>query len=165
MVNTFLPVADFQESCEILDSARLGKQRSEIKILLAALTGIRFKQAKGEFELKLPEKRGYMNHSAARMWKGHEFQLAHLGHVNCLVWMKRFDHPIEPGATGWDTLCDMYAWKHYLFKQGADTTLPEWWGREDVHRSHREVLLFKDDEFYRQYGWTEEPKYEYVWPV
>lgn len=164
MVNTFVPVPIIEKSCEMLDSERLGKQRSEIKIILAALTGVRFKRAAGEYELILPEKRGYMNHSATRMWRGHELALAHFGYVNCRVWADRFGHNHRTGK-GADTLQDMDDWHTWLRDNGNEPDLPPWWGREDVHASHRSVLLFKDPEHYGQFGWTEEPKYEYVWPV
>lgn len=165
MVNTFAPVPDILESCEILDTQRLGKQRSEIKIILAALTGVRFKKWKGEYELELPAKRGYMNHSVTRMWRGHELMLAQFGLLNCEVWAERLGHEIKEGATGFDTWKDMEDWKLWLMKQGATWDMPEWWGREDVHSSHRSVLLSKDFEFYSQYGWNELPVYQYVWPV
>ena len=165
MVTTFVPSTDMRESLEVLDTPRLGKQRSEIKIILAALTGVRFKISKDEWGIELPEKRGYMNHSATRMWKGHEFQLAEFGRLNCEVWAERFGHGLDKGSKGYETRKDMIGWVEYLFLSGADTSLPVWWGREDVHASHRQVLLSKDPDFYAQYGWSEEAKYEYVWPV
>ena len=165
MVNVFVPVADVKESCEILDPKRLGKQRSEIKIILAALTGVRFKQAQGEFGIELPEKRGYMNHSATRMWRGHELALARFGRINCEVWAEKMGHDTKEGSTGYDTWCDMVMWESHLLTKGERFDLPEWWGREDVHASHRSVLLSKDSDYYQQFGWKEPAIYEYVWPV
>lgn len=166
MVTTFVPYADITKSCEVLDTPRLGKQRSEIKIILAALTGVRFKRAQGEHGIVLPEKRGYMNHSATRMWRGHERALAFFGYENCRIWMERLGHDVlDARSTGYDTLRDMDNWMHWLDGNGADTAMPNWWGREDVHASHRSVLLFKDPVHYGQFDWSEEPKYEYVWPV
>ncbi len=31
--------------------------------------------------------------------------------------------------------------------------------------NHRAALLYKDPEYYSQFGWTEEPALEYHWPV
>lgn len=53
-----------------------------------------------------------------------------------------------------------------------DTELPTWWGDERVHSTHRGVLLFKNPEWFSQFGWTEDPlppdpktgKFPYVWP-
>lgn len=165
MVTTFVPVPSVRESLKILDTERLGKQRSEIKIILAALTGVRFKVWRGEYGVVLPEKRGYKNHSVTRMWRGHEWALAEFGRLNYQVWANRFGHPIEKGSKGYDTLIDMVLWKQWLEERGASKELPEWWGDEAVHSSHRSVLLSKDEEFYRKYGWTEPAEYKYVWPV
>lgn len=164
MVNVFVPVPHIEQSCAMLDTERLGKQRSEIKIILAALTGVRFKRAAGEYELILPDRRGYMNHSATRMWRGHERALALFGVINCTNWAERFGHSLRDGK-GSDTLKDMLSWERWLDDNGNDDSMPEWWGRPDVHASHRSVLLFKDHEYYGKFGWSEEPKYEYVWPA
>tara|TARA_R110002020_G_scaffold156043_3_gene337531 strand:- start:632 stop:901 length:270 start_codon:yes stop_codon:yes gene_type:complete len=43
--------------------------------------------------------------------------------------------------------------------------LPEWFGREEFHASHRSNLLRKDPEFYGRFGWTESPNLPYVWPL
>lgn len=56
-MQTFLPVADFKESAEILDYRRLGKQRVEARQILNALQG---------------KSKGWVNHPATRMWKGFE---------------------------------------------------------------------------------------------
>ena len=135
-------------------------------ILLAALTGVRFKIAQDEWGIELPEKRGYMNHSAARMWKGHEYKLAQFGALNCQVWGERFGYTFDPGQKGYETWKDMFGWQTHLWKDETNNfSLPDWWGREDVHASHRSVLLSKDYEYYSKFAWEEEPEYKYVWPV
>jgi hypothetical protein len=63
-VQTFLPLPDFAESAAVLDRQRLGKQRVEVLQLLGALTG---------------QRPGWVNHPAARMWRGHERALARYG--------------------------------------------------------------------------------------
>ena len=42
---------------------------------------------------------------------------------------------------------------------------PFWLGDPAFHASHRAALLYKDPEYYKKLGWTEEPKIDYVWPV
>ena len=165
MVSTFLPVPDYRESCEMLDSKILGKQRSEIKIILAGLTGVRFKKWQGEYALELPATRGYQNHSASRMWRGYEYQLAVLGQINCEVWNERYSHPLEEGQKGYDTWVDMVDWQKWIVDNDGTTEMPFWFGREDIHSSHRSVLLSKKFDWYSQFGWSEEPVYKYVWPV
>lgn len=43
--------------------------------------------------------------------------------------------------------------------------MPPWLRNESFHTSHRAALLAKDPEWYGQFGWIEEPKIEYVWPI
>lgn len=163
MVNTFVPTTGFIESNEILDDARLGKQRSEVKIMLAGITGIRFKRAQGEHGITLPDTRGYQNHSATRMWREAPLGLALFGIYNCEVWADRFGHDLRTGK-GADTLADMKSWYDWLKDNGNTKTRPDWWGDERVHSTHRAVLLSKDFEYYSQFGWSEAPSPVYYWP-
>lgn len=43
--------------------------------------------------------------------------------------------------------------------------MPVWFGNEAFHSSHRAALLYKNEDYYRQFNWEELPKYEYIWPV
>jgi hypothetical protein len=43
--------------------------------------------------------------------------------------------------------------------------MPWWWGDPRFHRSHRNRLMQKDQEFYSQYGWKLDPSVGYWWPV
>src|SRR3712207_9220014 len=54
-MQTFVPVADFEESARLLDSPRLGKQRVETLQILRAL--------------ELPDY-GWASHPAVAMWRG-----------------------------------------------------------------------------------------------
>ena len=54
-MQTFLPVADFEDGARLLDSPRLGKQRVETLQILRAL--------------ELPDY-GWASHPAVRMWRG-----------------------------------------------------------------------------------------------
>jgi len=38
-------------------------------------------------------------------------------------------------------------------------------GNKDFHASHRSKLLFKDPEWYSQWGWVEDDDMEYFWPT
>ena len=71
MVNTFLPYADFEESAKALDYRRLGKQRVEALQILRANLGMT---------------KGWVNHPAAKMWKGHEITLCKYGIAMCMEW-------------------------------------------------------------------------------
>ena len=54
----------------------------------------------------------------------------------------------------------------------ADVNMPPWLGDEDLHASHRAALLYKDIDWYGQFGWFDAPavpdekgRLPYVWPV
>ena len=57
-MQTFLPYANFEKSARSLDYRRLGKQRVECKQIINALSP--------DYD-----KRGWVNHPATQMWKGH----------------------------------------------------------------------------------------------
>ena len=60
MVNTFLPWPDYNKTAKSLDDKRLGKQRVEALQILRANLGLT---------------KGWRNHPAAVMWRGHEGSL------------------------------------------------------------------------------------------
>lgn len=61
-MQTFLPIADFEQSLKCLDYRRLGKQRVEAKQILNVLSP--------DYD-----KKGWRNHPAVLMWKGYEESL------------------------------------------------------------------------------------------
>lgn len=138
-MQTFLPVPDFAECARILDNARLGKQRVEAYQIIRTLDGVT---------------RGWRNHPAVRMWRGHEPALLAYGVAICDEWDRR-GYP--------DTVRGKMA--EHLREEGHPVPLPLWLGDEALHASHRSNLLRKDPEFYGKYGWGEPPDLPYVWPV
>jgi hypothetical protein len=72
-MQTFLPYSSFQDSAEVLDYRRLGKQRVECFQLLKAL-----KQGGG-----------WSKHPAATMWRGYESALENYMHACIMEWIKR----------------------------------------------------------------------------
>jgi hypothetical protein len=136
-MQTFLPYPSFTESARVLDRQRLGKQRVECVQILNALTG---------------RSKGWINHPATKMWKGHEGALATYGFVICREWKDR-----GYKDTCMDKICDM--------KVKTNFGSPLWYKNEAFHSSHRAALLFKNPEWYGQFGWTEKPELNYIWPV
>jgi hypothetical protein len=140
-MQTFLPDPDFTRSARYLDRSRLGKQRVECLQILKALTEPNY---------------GWKNHPAVRMWAGHELRLVSYSIAICDEWLRR----------GYRDSCRdkilAYADRAPFTR---DTWEPEWLGDEALHASHRSNLLRKNPEFYSQYGWTESPDLEYIWPV
>ena len=134
-MQTFLPYNDFRKSAQVLDRQRLGKQRVETLQLLKALAG---------------ETKGWVNHPAAKMWRGYENALVIYGVAMCDEWIKR----------GYKDTCrdKILAYRNY----DTAVVVPKWLGREDFHASHRSNLLRKNPEYYSKFGWDESNDLEYV---
>jgi len=91
---------------------------------------------------------GWINHPATRMWRGFEPALRQYMRAIILEWIAR----------GYKNNMQIPELEEY--------DLPPWWGKEEVHASHRSALLNKDFEFYYgKWAWEDEPKLAYVWPV
>jgi Pyrimidine dimer DNA glycosylase len=149
-MQTFVPVADFEESARLLDSPRLGKQRVETLQILRAL--------------ELPDY-GWANHPAVRMWRGRTPALVAYGLAMVRVWRER------GFADGTHAQIAEFAPEvagRAQAELGAAGLLPSWVGDQALHRSHRSNLLAKDPEFYRPrftelFG-PEPDDLPYVWP-
>jgi hypothetical protein len=149
-MQTFLPVADFDETARLLDSPRLGKQRVETLQILRAM--------------ELPDY-GWANHPAVRMWRGRTAALVAYGRAMVREWRAR------GFADSTDPLIAEFAPETASTSQadldGAGL-LPRWVGDEELHRSHRSNLLAKDPGFYRAAfsdRWpAERDDLPYVWP-
>lgn len=148
MVNTFLPYESFTESARCLDKARLGKQRVECHQILGVLLDWPTKDGK--------PRKGWTNHPAVRMWRGHASKL--MQYMNCMV-QEWIDRGCNNSYKFW-TDEEIAA----VAANEAQQTLP-WLGFERLHSSHRAALLFKDSQWYMQFGWPEQPVRDYYWPA
>ena|SRR5579862_474624 len=137
-MQTFLPYPDFEESAKCLDNKRLGKQRAEVLQILNALQN--------------PEAKGWKNHPATKMWRGHEPALIRYGVAVCEEWMRRGYN---------DTVKEKLLAR---LPTGPDEN-PSWIEDPQLHSSHRSRLLQKDPNHYASFGWTESPSDENYWPV
>ena len=104
---------------------------------------------------------GWPNHPASKMWRGHEY---HLG-LYLLAGLEALSERGKEYPQVREKIMIEMA-KH------NDTGAPPWLGNDKFHASHRRALLYKNKEWYSQFGWTEEPdvpnedgKLNYVWPV
>lgn len=131
-MQTFLPYPDFRASAACLDMRRLGKQRVEAYQILRTLRG---------------ERRGWANHPAVLMWKGHEAALG--AYMNACI-----DEWVSRGYKNTMQKARVSRWKP-----------PAWLGDEAFHAAHRSNLLRKDSVHYTRLGWSEGPALPYVWPV
>lgn len=139
-MQTFLPLANFAASAQVLDSQRLGKQRSEAKQIYKALQD---------------SSSGWARHPATLMWAGYEPALALYGVTICAVWVGRGYHD------------EQLQWFAERLPKQQIVVMPPWWGDQRFHSSHRSKLFYKNKEFYGQYDWWEatQPPRDYFWPT
>lgn len=133
-MQTFLPYPDIKKSLESLDSKRLGKQRVEAFQILNIL-------------LNRTKSKGWKNHPAVKMWKGHTNALKFYFNETLKIWISR-------------------GYKNNMKLEiiRGKIVLPEWFGDKKFHASHRSNLLRKDKKFYSKFGWKEKDNLDYVWP-
>ena len=146
-MQTFLPYANFEKSARSLDYRRLGKQRVECKQIINALSP--------DYD-----KRGWVNHPATQMWKGHVDVLKVYSNTMITEWINR----------GYNNTMELYDVD--VAKLQSDDALPEWLGHAQLHKSHRMNLLRKDYEFYARLfvddavsSTYEIESYPYWWPT
>jgi hypothetical protein len=138
-MQTFLPYDSYQETARCLDYRRLGKQRVETLQILNALNG---------------QSRGWVNHPATKMWRGHRVHLISYGIAICDEWIRR----------GYKDTCGQKILGHLDAAYAAqEYDIPPWLGYEPLHSSHRSNLLRKDSAYYGQFGWRERDDMPYVW--
>lgn len=138
-MQTFVPINDITQCGKYLDMRRLGKQRVETLQIMNSISG----RSSG---------RGWSNHPATAMWAKHINGIAAYGVAICDEWISR----------GYKDTCRE---KIIDIATPDFADLPEWWGDERVHSSHRANLLRKLPEFYSQFGWIEDPEMPYFWPT
>jgi hypothetical protein len=153
MMQTFLPYPSFQQTAECLDMHRLNNQINEALIILRTLTGWYSERGK----------KGWPNHPAVKMWKGYEVALAEYAMYCLTEYCNRQRRLLDLNRANdilniSNGLPDEY-WDNIHDKQ------PSWLGLSEFHASHRAALLSKNPEWYGQFGWTEQPEIDYIWPV
>lgn len=155
-MQTFLPNISFIESAKCLDYKRLGKQRVEARMLLNILLG-------------QTQKKGYANHPATKMWKGYQDTLKLYHDIMIAEWINRGYKNSMELYCAIDTFTPVtLSLLHTLltvdYQNSGSFTMPPWLDDNFCSR-HRSALLAKDFEYYKKFGWTEEPKYQYLWPT
>jgi hypothetical protein len=136
-VQTFLPYADFDRTAQVLDSARLGKQRVEALQVLRALT--------------FPDY-GWQRHPVVGMWRGYRPALVAYGQTIVREWTAR-GHPDRCGP------------QIAEFSADGPFRPPPWLGSPVLHRSHRSALVRKDPAYYGPLFPGVPDDLPYVWPA
>jgi hypothetical protein len=134
-LQTFLPLANFYETAKVLDYRRLGKMRVESLQLVNIIEG-------------RTKSNAWKNHPAVGLWRDYVTALKIYCNTMIEEWIRR----------GYKNTMKLYD-----IPIDASVTFPRWFGRDDFHSRHRAALLAKDYEWYKQFGWKEEPKFDYVW--
>lgn len=142
-MQVFLPYPSLQASVCCLDPKRLGNQ-----VYREAMTLIRG---------------GWRHHLASKMWAPYRDALA----AYIFYGVRELD---RRGYTYFDR--PWYAEAMEIIQtRNTDLVLPPWLGDERIHSTHRAALLYKNEEYYSRYGWTEEPmgpdatgRFPYYWP-
>jgi hypothetical protein len=148
-MQTFLPYEDFLQSAAVLDYRRLGKQRVETWQILRALNG---------------ETRGWANHPASKMWRGHELLLVEYGIIICREWIRRgYKDTMLSRFEDLSDLSDLSTSQR--FSEVALERRPEWLGNPEFHLSHQSNLVRKDPEYYEPIFPGVPSDMEYLWPV
>jgi hypothetical protein len=139
MVNTFLPWPDEVKTAKSLDNKRLGKQRVEALQILRANLGLTI---------------GWRNHPAAVMWRGHEGALAQYICAICDEWEARgYEDNVRAQV--------FELWKANDFP-AKSFDRPWWWGKRQIHRSHKSNLKRKNPE---HYNFNVPDDLPYRWPT
>ena len=150
---TFLPYPDFVKSADCLDwqfrMNRLDNQINEAIIIVQTLLGERAKN----------------NHPVFLMWENYELTLVDYAWANLYAWeckKRRID----------TRRIELNRLQQLAVEKDTASNKPFWLGDERLHSSHRAILLSKNYEWYKQFGWNEEPairgsdsRWPYFWPI
>lgn len=140
-MQTFLPTSDFEETARLLDYRRLGKQRVETWQLIRAINGMT---------------KGWANHPAAVMWRGHTAPLAKYGLIMCREWVRR----------GYkDTMTERFQELVSSSTSQELEDLPSWLGQPELHLSHQSNLIRKFPEHYGPLFPGVPSDLPYIWPT
>lgn len=138
-MQTFMPYTTNSDTARVLDNKRLGKQRVETLQILRTLAGVT---------------KGWQNHPAVKMWRGHEDALIDYGIAICTEWVNR----------GFQDTCLLkIAEMRPLFLHSSQLQLPSWIGEERFHLSHQSNLIRKDPIHYSKY-FNVPNDLPYYWP-
>jgi hypothetical protein len=123
-MQTFMPYPDYRKSLESLDKSRLQKQSIESSQILDTILGLPTKKG--------TKRKGWLNHPAKIMWEKNPGALLQYFIVNIKICK---DKNIKTEYC--DSRLEIYE------KFNLDSSLPVWFGNEEVHSSHRNRLLQK----------------------
>lgn len=161
-MQTFVPITDsYEDIARTLDRARLNKQALEGWQILMTLLEL---DPQGNHRTP----KGWANHPAVKMWRGHEMALYQYIQAMVDEWLRR-GYKSTIGDKAKATIM-----RGIELGRTSSTVGPDWIADLDLFKkiasSHRMALLCKDYEWYSQFEWPEDTgkrpeTYEYIWPV
>jgi hypothetical protein len=161
-MQTFIPVTtSFADMARLLDNKRLNKQALEAWQILMVLYKL---NPDGSERIV----KGWANHPAAKMWRGHEVLLNQYVQDMVVEWKAR-GYKSTIGDKANQTMQHAKLAGHDV----ETVTYPAWMLDTDLYElvaaSHRVALLNKDYQWYSQHKWTEDSgsrpdRYTYIWP-
>ena len=162
-MQTFVPeTTSFTSIAQVLDRQRLNKQALEGWQILMTLLEL---DPQGNHRVP----KGWVNHPAVKMWRGHEMAL-YLYIEEMVAEWKRRGYKSTIGDKAKATI--LRAVQLGIITEASSN--PYWISNQEqfkeIASSHRVALLNKDYEWYSQFGWPEDrgykpETYEYIWPV
>lgn len=161
-MQTFLTTTtSFKATAQTLDNKRLNKQALEAWQIL--MTNLQL-DPQGNFR----QPKGWYNHPATKMWRGHETALYQYIQQMVIEWKSRgFNSTIGDKAKA-----TMLRAQELGLVDLTEIKFPKWMQDTEhfarIAESHRKALLVKNYEWYSQFNWSEdtgapESDYEYVW--
>jgi len=161
-MQTFLPYADYSATAAVLDNQRLNKQALEAWQIMMTLLAL---DPAGDYR----EPKGWRNHPAVKLWRGHESALLDYTGAMVAEWVSR-----GYKSTIYDKAQATYevAMLRGLVNDNQPAEQPEWANDpsflDRFTSSHRTALLAKNYEWYKQFNWPEDTgvapeTYEYIW--
>jgi hypothetical protein len=163
-MQSFVPSTESFESCaRLLDNRRLNKNALEGWQILMTLLEL---DPQGNHRAP----KGWVNHPAVKMWRGHEISL--YLYIQAMVdeWIRR-GYKSTIGDKAKSTIKTAIS---LGLLENTQAVAPSWVTDakvfKEVAASHRMALLNKDYEWYSQWGWPEDSgvkpeSYDYVWPI
>lgn len=162
-MQTFVPVtSSFEDIAKVLDRQRLNKQALEGWQILMTLLEL---DPQGNHRAP----KGWVNHPAVKMWRGHEMALYLYIEAMVAEW-KRRGYKSTIGDKAKATILTAIS-KGII---DGSSLNPEWLSDfstfNKIAASHRLALLNKNYEWYSQFEWPEDSgtrpeTYDYIWPV
>lgn len=148
-MQTFVPFASFVKSASVLDNKRLNKQLLEGRQIYGILFSGKRKGA-------------WVNHPAVLMWRNRENAL----HSYLKAIKLECDHRGISTTKNWGVITEMH---ESNWDRGGNVLMPEWWGDERIHQSHRNNLYVKDSEHYAEFAQDDRiaccDRCNYWWPT